>query len=203
MRSDGVVTTGSQVTTPAGARRAYGGLDRDEVVVALRNLARRVGVQRVTMRELAVELGASVPSVYYHVPSKQAALELVAESVLAEIPMPDAGPWDIRLTELYCAAREMILGVPGVAGILQTSAGNEPARRLDRHSRSLLTEAGLAKATALAAHTVLYTYLLGSISLVESRSVAATPRSRRQTTTHFRAGLDVIIAGIKSSVREG
>ena len=110
-----MVATDRQVETPAGARRAYGVLDRDEVVVALRDLARRVGVQRVTMRELAVELGAAVPSVYYHVPSKQAALELVAESVLAEIPLPDTGPWEARLIELYCAAREMILGVPGVA----------------------------------------------------------------------------------------
>jgi AcrR family transcriptional regulator len=197
-----VVATGNQVATPAGARRAYGGLDRDEVVVALRDLARRVGVQRVTMRELAAELGAAVPSVYYHVPSKQAALELVAESVLAEIPLPQAGPWDTRLTDLYCAAREMILGVPGVAGILQTSAGNEPARRLDRHSRSLLVEAGLAKGAAAATHTVLYTYLLGSIALEETRSAAATPRARRLTATHFRAGLDVVVAGIKSSARE-
>jgi TetR/AcrR family transcriptional regulator, tetracycline repressor protein len=195
-----VVATGNQVTTPNGsARRAYGELDRDEVVVALRNLARRVGVQRVTMRELAVELGAAVPSVYYHVPSKQAALELVAESVLAEIPLPDDGPWDTRLIELYCAAREMILGVPGVASILQTSSGNEPARRLDKHSRGLLAEAGLAKAAAAAAHTVLYTYLLGSIALEETRGAAATPRAKRQTATHFRAGLDVIVAGVKST----
>lgn len=194
-----MVATGIQAMTPAGARRAYGGLDRDEVVVALRNLAKRVGVQRVTMRELAAELGAAVPSVYYHVPSKQAALELVAESVLADIPLPDAGAWDTRLVELYCAAREMILGIPGVASILQSSVGNEPARRLDRHSRGLLAEAGLAKAAAAAAHTVLYTYLLGSIALQEIRGGAATPRAKRQTAKHFRAGLDLIVAGIKAS----
>lgn len=51
-------------------RRAYGELDRDRVVSSLLNLARRVGVRHVTMRELASELGAAVPSVYYHVPGK-------------------------------------------------------------------------------------------------------------------------------------
>lgn len=197
--NDAVIATGTSATAPSDARRAYGGLDRDEVVVALRDLAKRVGVQRVTMRGLAAELGAAVPSVYYHVPSKQTALELVAESVLAEIPVPEGGRWDKRLVELYCAAREMILGVPGVASILQTSAGNEPARRLDRHSRALLTEAGLTKTAAAAAHTVLYTYLLGSIALEETRSADATPRVKRQLATHFRAGLDVIVAGIKAS----
>ena len=179
-----------RVAVPAGARRAYGELDPAEVVAALRNVARRLGVQRVTMRELAAELGAAVPSLYYHVPGKQAALDMLAESVLAEIPVPEAGRWDIRLIELYCVAREVILGIPGVAGILQTSTGGEAARRLDRLSRSLIVEAGVAKAAAAAAHTVLYTYLLGSVTLEESRG-------RRQTASRFRAGLDVIIAGIK------
>ncbi|HTQ16672.1 TetR/AcrR family transcriptional regulator C-terminal domain-containing protein [Mycobacterium sp.] len=173
----------------AGVRRAYGELDRAQVVASLHSLARRIGVQRVTMRELAAELGAAVPSVYYHVPGKQAALDLLAESVLANIPIPEAGPWDARLVELYCTAREVILGVPGVAGLLQTSGGGEHSRRLDRVSRSLLAEAGLGKAAVAAAHSVLYTYLLGSVSLEESRG-----RRRR-----FRAGLDVIIAGIKAS----
>ncbi|MGO9511722.1 MAG: TetR/AcrR family transcriptional regulator C-terminal domain-containing protein [Mycobacterium sp.] len=126
---------------------------------------------------------------YYHVPGKQAALDLLAESVLAEIPVPQAGPWDARLTELYCAAREVILSVPGIAGILQTGGGGERARRLDRLSRALLAEAGLSKPVATAAHTVLYTYLLGSVSLEESRG-------KRQAAARFRAGLDVIIAGI-------
>lgn len=142
------------------------------------------------MRELAAELGAAVPSVYYHVPGKQAALALLAESVLADISSPEEGPWDARLAELYCSAREVMLDVPGVAGLLQTSGGGEPARRLDRLSRSLLAEAGVPKAVVAAAHTVLYTYLLGSVSLDESRG-------KHQSVKRFRAGLDVIIAGIK------
>lgn len=177
------------------ARRAYGELDRTQVVSSLHTLARRVGVQQVTMRELAAELGAAVPSVYYHVPGKQAALDLLAESVLAGIPVPETGPWDVRLAGLYCAAREVMLDVPGIAGILQTRGGGERARRLDRFSRSLLAEAGLTKSVAAAAHTVLYTYLLGSVSLDEAR---VKPTS----TKRFRAGLDVIIAGIKASEGE-
>lgn len=178
------------MTSPV--RRRYGELDRAQVLTALHSLARRVGVQQVTMRELAAELGAAVPSVYYHVPGKQAALDLLAESVLANIPVPQAGPWDIRLIELYCAAREVTLGVPGIAHVLQISGGGERARRLDRLSRSLLAEAGLSRAAASAAHTVLYTYLLGSVSLEEARG------GKRQAAK-FRAGLDVIIAGVKVS----
>ena len=49
--------------TVAGTRRAYGELDREQVVSALYQLARRVGVTRVTMAALAEELGAAKPSV--------------------------------------------------------------------------------------------------------------------------------------------
>jgi TetR/AcrR family transcriptional regulator, tetracycline repressor protein len=187
----------------AEARRPYGELDRAQVVEALHNLACRVGVQGVTMRDLAAELGAAVPSVYYHVQGKQAALDLLAESLLAKIPMPDSGPWDVRLIELYCAAREVVLAVPGIAGIVQTGSGGKAALRLDGLGRSLLAEAGLTKPVAAAAHSVLYTYLLGSISLQESRWPAEEQRSSTQGAKHFRAGLDVIIAGIKASLQEG
>jgi TetR/AcrR family tetracycline transcriptional repressor len=197
-----VATESKRVAVPAGIKRAYGELDRAQVVAAVHNLARRVGVQRVTMRELATELGVAVPSVYYHVPGKQAALDLLADSLLAAIPVPAAGRWDIRLIELYCAAREVLLRVHGVASMLQTRTPGESARRLDRLSRSLLAEAGLAKAPAAAAHTVLYTYVLGSVSLEESRSPASPApggRGNHQATASFRAGLDVIVAGIQAS----
>lgn len=186
----------------ATKRRAYGELDRDEVVTALQNLARRVGVQKVTMRGLAAELGAAAPSVYYHVPGKQAALDLLAESVLAGISEPTAGPWDRRLVEIYCESREVLLDVPGIAGILQTNGDGECARRLDRLSRELIAQSGLGEANVSASHAVLYTYLLGSVSLEESRPLSAPTPTKRQAAARYRAGLAVIIAGIKASVEE-
>lgn len=148
-----------RVKVPAGVRRAYGELDRAQVVTALHKLARRVGVQHVKMRDLAAELGVDTPALYYHVPGKQAALDLLAVSVLAQVPIPEDGAWDVRLIELYCDARTAILAVPGTVGLLQNNRGGEYARRLDRVSRSLLAEAGLATASATAAHSVLHTHL--------------------------------------------
>ena len=183
----------------APTRRAYGELDRDEVVAALQELARRVGVQKVTMRGLAAELGAAVPSVYYHVPGKQAALDLLAESVLAEIAAPAPGPWDRRIVELYCASREVLLAVPGVATMLQSSGAGDSARRLDRLSRELIAESGLTEAKVNAAHAVLYTYLFGSVSLEEARPAQLPSPTTRQAAARYRAGLALIIAGIKAS----
>lgn len=186
----------------APTRRAYGELDRDEVVAALQELARRVGVGGVTMRGLAAELGAAVPSVYYHVPGKQAALDLLAESVLSDIGTPSPGPWHKRLTEMYCESREVLLDVPGIAAVLQTNGDGECARRLDHLSRELIAQSGLTTAKVNASHAVLYTFLLGSVSLEESRPPNAPAPTKRQAAAHFRAGLAVIVAGIKASVEE-
>jgi TetR/AcrR family transcriptional regulator, tetracycline repressor protein len=46
---------------------------------------------------------------------------------------------------------------------------------------------------------VLYTYLLGSVTLEESRAAAAGSRGRHYAAKRFRAGLDVITAGIRAS----
>ena len=186
----------------APSRRAYGDLDREQVVASLQTLARRVGVQRVTMRGLATELGAAAPSVYYHVPGKRAALDLLAESVLAGIDEPAPGPWHLRLTEMYCQSREVLLGVPGVAAVLQTNGDGECARRLDRLSRDLIAQSGLSASVVGAAHAVLYTYLLGSVSLQESRPSSASAPNDRQAARRYRAGLAVIIAGIAASIEE-
>jgi TetR/AcrR family tetracycline transcriptional repressor len=96
----------------------------------------------------------------------------------------------------------VVLTVSGVAGIVQTGSGGAAAIRLDRLGRSLPAEAGLTKPTAAAAHSVLYSYLLGSINLQESRWLADEQRSNPQGAKCSRVGLDVIIAGIKASLPE-
>ena len=186
--------------TVSAVRRSYGDLDRERVVSALYDLARRVGVQRVTMADLADELGAAKPSVYYHVPGKQAALDLLAEAVLATIAEPGPGPWDRRLCELYCAARKAMLEVPGIAVVLQTNGNGQTARRHDRLSRNLLAEAGLDAASASAAHSLLYTYLLGSVSLEDSRPAPSGVRARRRADARFERGLELIMAGIRATM---
>jgi TetR/AcrR family transcriptional regulator, tetracycline repressor protein len=181
------------------ARRPYGELDRVQVVAALYELARRVGVLGVTMAGLAAELGAAKPSVYYHVSGKQAALDLLAEAVLATIPEPAPGPWDRRLVELYGAGRQAMLEVPGIATVLQTNGNGQVARRHDRLSRSLVSEAGLDASAVSTAHAALYTFQLGSVTLQDSRPTPVSARSRRVADDRFAQGLEMIIAGIRAT----
>jgi AcrR family transcriptional regulator len=183
---------------PAHRQLRYGELDRDVVVAGLLALARRVGVEHVTMRELARELGTSAPAVYYHVPNKQVALDLVAATVLDQVEVPTAGTWQERLTALYTRGREALLPVPGIATLLQTRPLTESGRRLDQAARAILRDAGLDARTAGAAHGVLYTHLLGSVGLQHALAGTPAARSERSEASRFGYGLRVLVSGIRT-----
>ena len=71
----------------AGAALPYGALDRDHLVKHLLELARRVGVENVTMRALATEAGTSASSVYYHVKDKAALLDQLGLHWFEHLPV--------------------------------------------------------------------------------------------------------------------
>ena len=170
----------------------YGELDRETVVAAVLRLARASGVESVTMRAVAAELGTSPAAVYYHVPNKAALLDLVADAVLSAVAVPAAGPWDDRLRSLYESARRELVAVAGIAGVLQSRPLAASGRALDSTSRAILADAGLDRTAARAAHRLLYTYLLGGVML--EHSVGSRPAASAQS---FRFGLDVILAGLR------
>ena len=60
-------------------------LSRERVLAAAVALADAEGIQALTMRRLAADLGVEAMSLYYHLPDKEALLDGVVETVLAEI----------------------------------------------------------------------------------------------------------------------
>lgn len=62
------------------------GLDRVTVVAAATNLARSVGVEKLSMRRLATELDVTPMALYRHLPNKEALLDLVVDESLRSVP---------------------------------------------------------------------------------------------------------------------
>ena len=112
----------------------HGALDRAHLTKHLLQLAKRVGVSQVTMRELAAEAGTAASSVYYHVRDKRELLDLLIESVLAQIEVPQEGDWETRLIALYMGAWQVLVGVPGIAALLQEHPHTTAATEMDRAS---------------------------------------------------------------------
>lgn len=173
----------------------YGALDRAHLTKHLLRLAKRVGVSRVTMRELAAEAGTAASSVYYHVRDKRELLDLLIESVLAQIEVPQEGDWETRLVALYLAAWKVLVDVPGIAALLQEHPHTAAATEMDRASRAILRESGLDAEHFDAAHAALYIHLLGSVQLEHTR------RAGGPSDKAFAYGLRLILHGLRGEVK--
>src|SRR3954466_15873407 len=89
-------------------------LQREVVVKAALALLDEVGLDGLTMRRLAAELGVQNPALYWHFKNKQDLLNQMAETMLAEayagVTLPDANtPWDEWLAGLARAFRGALL----------------------------------------------------------------------------------------------
>jgi AcrR family transcriptional regulator len=89
------------------ARKPRPQIDRDEITRVAMELADRDGLTAVSMRRIATELAVSAPSLYWHVRSKNELYELMADSVVGEVPLPTraSGDWREDLRAIARATR--------------------------------------------------------------------------------------------------
>lgn len=110
-------------------------LSRRRVLRAAVAIADRDGLERLTMRGLAQELGVEAMSLYHHVANKGAVVEGVLEVVLGEIlqavdeveaPAPE-DDWRAALRARALAAREVLLRHRWAPRVLESSTTTGPA----------------------------------------------------------------------------
>jgi AcrR family transcriptional regulator len=104
-------------------------LSRERVMRAAITLADGGGINSLSMRRLAQELGVEAMSVYYYVSNKAEILNGIADMVVGEIqlPSPDA-EWKSALRTLALSARDAFVRHPWAAGLVLSGAGTTPAR---------------------------------------------------------------------------
>jgi len=101
------------------------------VVTAALRLLDEAGLDGLTLRRLAQELGVQAPALYWHFKNKQELLDYVAEAIgdevrLAARPDPDQ-PWDTWLTEGMRLHRRALLSHRDGARVV---AGNRPTEKV-------------------------------------------------------------------------
>ncbi len=208
----GQAAASAQGAAAEGARRR---LTEDEIVEAALALARRVGIRSLTMRGLAEELGVTPMAAYYHVPSKQALMDLVANSVLAraEMPGPEAGEWDDRLWEFISQNIRELAKYPGLGEYLETSRTPAGRGQVDQ-SLVVLEGAGFSTDEARMIYSAIYAYMFGRVALQSllnqkgekqrrSRrgSVNALPLADLASAEHIEFGYRALTAGIKAMLQ--
>src|ERR687886_1653277 len=95
-------------------------LNRDRVLRAAIELADAEGVEAITMRRLAKELGVEAMSLYNHVANKDAILSGILEAVIDEIELPSRRVgWKKAIRTSAISERDVLLRHPW-ASRLQT-----------------------------------------------------------------------------------
>jgi AcrR family transcriptional regulator len=110
-------------------------LTPQRIHLAALELVDRDGLDKLSMRRLAAELGVEAMSLYHHVADKGAVLDGVVATVLDEMRLPEAGPWDERALVVLSELRRVVLAHPNVHLVVV--------------ERALVSPSVLAPATAL------------------------------------------------------
>lgn len=101
------------------ARRRRDPISRDAIVAAAIRLLDAEGLDALSMRRIAAELGTGAASLYWHVGSKDGLLDLVFDQIIGELEVPDPvpGQWREQLKDVARAQRAISLRHPSVVRI--------------------------------------------------------------------------------------
>lgn len=213
---------------PAATTRSRSGLTRDGVARAALELLDRDGLDALSMRRLADELGAGTMTIYGYFRNKEELLEAVIDVGFADFepPAPSDDPL-AALRELMLEARAVLRRHPALVEIRGSGPIVRPrAYRLTEAALSLLKEAGFEPDDATRVYRTLFEYVFGH-GFVNRRPVS--PELRREALAsivvlspeefpalteaaeamadvvaderQFDHGLDVIFEGIRARLR--
>ncbi|MEU6476596.1 TetR/AcrR family transcriptional regulator [Streptomyces sp. NPDC047017] len=150
--------------TPAAPARAP--LSRDRVVEAAFTVLDRQGLDGLSMRQVAAELGVTVSALYAHVSSKDDLLELMYARLFVGygLPVPDPRRWQEQVRDYARTARKRLLSHRDMARI---SMAYVPfTAELLPHVEALLAvfrTAGLPDRIAAEAGDIISTYIDGFV----------------------------------------
>jgi AcrR family transcriptional regulator len=187
-------------TRELAGRELGEGLSEAVIVDAAMRLARRQGLERFTMRELAEELGVTQMAAYHHIRSKDALVALVADRILEDVrlPGPEAGDWDERLRRLLRGIIPLLETWEGIGALLQRHVPPSSSRMIAEIT-SMLVEAGLDDGDAAMATAMVRAWSYGEVMATQ----ALRQSGDEAQDIEFRAfAVELLIEGIRSRIHQ-
>ena len=153
-------------------------LSRDRIVEAALGVMDREGLEAVTMRRVAREVGVEAMSLYHHVTDKDDLLDGVCARVMSDfrIPEHDDRPWAERARHGAGEWRRVLKSHPNVISLF--AERSKPmtevhALRPMEYALSLLMESGLDEREAVQAFNVMGGYIMGFVMMETGRMFTA------------------------------
>lgn len=119
-------------------------MDRSQIVDTALVLMDEHGVEWLTMRRLAAALGVSAPTLYWHLPDKNALHDACVERALRdiEIPAADADDWQAGVRQFMSSMRAQLGEHPSVTQLM-TRSHPEVVSRVASGAIALIRSSGL------------------------------------------------------------
>jgi AcrR family transcriptional regulator len=192
-------------------------LTPDRLATATLTVIDRDGLDALTMRAVAKELGMATMSLYRYVTDKDELERLVVDHVLSGVNLAvPPGDWRERLAELLARVREQVLAHAAVVPMLLRHRHTVPSSMvLIEAALAILTDAGFAGERRVIAQRTIVGYLFGMLqnehygplSGAGTAAMAAQERfpllaetaaQARDITgdTEFHRGLAVVLRGL-------
>jgi AcrR family transcriptional regulator len=150
-------------TTKQPRPRPRPGLTRERVLQTGVALADRHGVESLSMRKLAKELGVEAMSLYHHVANKDDLIDAMVDVVFAEIDPPAiGGDWKAAMRKRAISTREALNRHRWANGLMESRRTPGPASmRVHNDVLGCLREAGFSPEMTVQAYSILDAYIYG------------------------------------------
>jgi len=202
-------------------------LNKERVLRAALVLADAEGIDALSMRRLAKELGVEAMSLYNHVANKDEILAGIIDLVASEFDLPSDANWKTAMRRNAISARDVLLRHRWATSLWMTKGGGPAQLRNADWMLRTLREAGLSKDLIYHAFHILESYILGytlqqlnfpykgeelagmAATFLQKLPVEDYPdlvehiqahlEPHEEETGGFELGLDLILAGLERS----
>jgi len=155
------------------------GLTREVLIEAGLKLLDEVGLEGLTVRRLAAELGVQSPALYWHIRTKQELLDGMANAIIVRAGMgpPHPGePWQEWLARRARSYRASLLASRDGARVVSGAVrGGDSVRHFEQELAAMV-ERGFTPVQALRTITALSHYINGHV--LQEQAVASTMAER-------------------------
>jgi TetR/AcrR family tetracycline transcriptional repressor len=150
-------------------------VDRDQAVQVALRLLDADGLDKLTLRRIATQLGVQAPALYWHFASKRALLDHVTDAMVAPYlgAVPATQAWDAHLAALASALRQALLAHRDGARVASGAnlTGATGLATFVERATAALHAAGFPAPQALRAAGALMAFVIGRT--VEEQSLPA------------------------------
>lgn len=181
-------------------RWKYGELEIDDILDAAASIVRSKGIEALTMRGLAKELGISAMSAYHYVSDKKHLHSLLSDRVLSTIQIPQNASWREQIRATYISIYHKCTEYPGLLLVSQSFHAESDGGRISSELIDILDNTGIeAKEVRSWVMTVTH-HLMGFVQWEWMMRESEAYNKPRGFLGHYTRGLDFLLDGLEAKI---